>query len=353
MFGDGRPEAPTYWHQFLHVLTSFLTFGFFAMILSWVMIVLGAALNFSVRSDHGKPKTILGFLEYLLPPEIVKIKSCRIDAVYYVVNRLGFQTLGAPLILGNIFASTLTYQALTATLGPHAQKPAPVLVWVGIGIIAAIAIDFATFYTHYLDHKFAVMWEFHKVHHSAEFLIPITNRRFHPIQELFDNTGEVLVAGILIGTLSYIFSMPIFNDTVIGVDAYYLLNVMSFHHLRHSHVNLSYGPLEAWILSPAQHQLHHSQEARHWDKNFGLFLAVWDRMFGTLLYAEPLGSFRLGLPEAESQGYDSVWQLYATPFINVWKMSQARMRVEGRESPTLTDQRPVSGIEIGKGNTLG
>jgi sterol desaturase/sphingolipid hydroxylase (fatty acid hydroxylase superfamily) len=322
------------------------------MVLGWVMIVIGAALNFVVRTDHGKPKTLRGFLEYLLPPELVKVRSCRVDAFYYVINRLGFQSLAAPIIFGNIVGSTLTYQALTSAFGPHPQRPASLPIWIGVAIIVTIGIDFATFYTHYLDHKIAVMWEFHKVHHSPEFLTPITNRRFHPIQELFDNTGEVLFGGVLIGVFSYAFSMPIFTDTVIGVDAYYLLNVMSFHHLRHSHVNLSYGPLEAWILSPAQHQLHHSQEGRHWDKNFGLFLAVWDRMFGTLLYAEPLGSFRLGLPEADSHGYDSVWQMYTTPFINVWKMAQARIR-DRSHSTTLADQSPVAGIGLGEGNTPG
>ncbi|GIS13148.1 MAG: hypothetical protein CM15mP115_22990 [Alphaproteobacteria bacterium] len=34
-------------------------------------------------------------------------------------------------------------------------------------------------------------------------------------------------------------------------------------------------------MSPAQHQLHHSQSEKHYDRNFGVALSVWDRMFGS------------------------------------------------------------------------
>ena len=38
-------------------------------------------------------------------------------------------------------------------------------------------------------------------------------------------------------------------------------------------------------LSPAQHQPHHSAHPEHFDANYGAWLAVWDRMAGTLLRA--------------------------------------------------------------------
>ena len=34
--------------------------------------------------------------------------------------------------------------------------------------------------------------------------------------------------------------------------------------------------------SPAHHQVHHSTDPRHFDKNLGFALAVWDWLFGTL-----------------------------------------------------------------------
>ena len=58
------------------------------------------------------------------------------------------------------------------------------------------------------------------------------------------------------------------------------------NHLRHSHIWLSWGDrIEGWLISPAQHQLHHSVEPRHFDRNLGSALAIWDRWFGTLVKA--------------------------------------------------------------------
>jgi len=34
-------------------------------------------------------------------------------------------------------------------------------------------------------------------------------------------------------------------------------------------------------ISPAQHQVHHSVDAKHHHRNFGSALAIWDWMFGT------------------------------------------------------------------------
>jgi sterol desaturase/sphingolipid hydroxylase (fatty acid hydroxylase superfamily) len=313
------------WPVVSRVLSHFVSFTFLVTLLTWVSIAVGAAITFVVRTDHGLPKTFRGFLRFCFPVEIIRTRSCRVDAIYYVVNRLSTPLFIAPLLLGSIFCSTFTYQGLTELFGIHAQVSEPVLVWVLVATVVTIGADFATFYTHYLDHKISVMWQFHKVHHAAEFLIPITNKRFHPVQQIFDNSGVALATGVLLGVFSYVFSMPITENTIIGIDAYFLLNALSFYHLRHSHISMSYGWLEKWLLSPAQHQLHHSREDRHWDKNFGLLFSVWDRWFGTLIYSEPPGSFRLGLPGTEGHDYQSVPQLYASPFVNVWRMIRSRL----------------------------
>src|SRR5579864_248392 len=54
-------------------------------------------------------------------------------------------------------------------------------------------------------------------------------------------------------------------------------------HLQHSQFWLSCTGLAGRIfLSPAHHQIHHSNNPIHFDKNFGAGLAVWDWLFGTL-----------------------------------------------------------------------
>jgi sterol desaturase/sphingolipid hydroxylase (fatty acid hydroxylase superfamily) len=325
-----------------YILHKALNYAAIMMVFSWVLNVLGAAITFVVRNDHGRPKTFREFWRYLFPSGIFTRKSTRLDAAFYVIDHLDFIFILAPLLIGSSIISVLTYDGMTTLFGVHAQGPVTMGKWVFVAIVVTIAYDFAVFYMHYLDHKIQVLWQFHKVHHAAEYLIPITNRRFHPVQQIWDLNGEMLTVGSLLGFLSYAFSMPIVQDTILGVDIYYALNVMSFHHLRHSHINMSYGPLlEKWIMSPAQHHLHHSQEAHHWDKNFGLLLSVWDRMFGTLVYSQPLGSFRVGLRENEGREFQSVYQFYTTPFVLLWRM----VRDSRRPSTEYVDadaEMPVS-----------
>lgn len=320
----------------IQIFSHFVSFAFVVTIATWVSLLCGALITFVVRTDHGQPKTFRGFLRFFLPPEIITRKSCRIDAFFWVLNRITTPLIITPLLLGSAFCSALTYRELSTLFGAHAEHPESWPLWGCVAIIAVIASDFATFYTHYLDHKIGVMWEFHKVHHAADFLIPITNKRFHPVQQLFDNAGVALTTGVALGACAYAFSLPIYDNTIIGVDAYFFVNALSFYHLRHSHIPMAYGRLENWLLSPAQHQLHHSREGRHWDKNFGLFLSIWDRMFGTFLYSEPPGSYQLGLPGNEGRAFQSVWQLYFTPFANIWRSRKKQAKAEPEANSAAT-----------------
>ncbi|MFL5252298.1 MAG: sterol desaturase family protein, partial [Rhodopila sp.] len=52
---------------------------------------------------------------------------------------------------------------------------------------------------------------------------------------------------------------------------------------------------------------------KHWDKNFGLALAVWDRMFGTLVVPEPDEDFVFGLTDNEHDEYQSLYRLHVLP----------------------------------------
>ena len=68
----------------------------------------------------------------------------------------------------------------------------------------------------------------------------------------------------------------------------FLFNLLGYN-LRHSHVYWAWPPLMGRILgSPGNHQIHHSSEARHLDKNFGGVFIIWDRLFGTYLAPEPV-----------------------------------------------------------------
>ena len=44
-----------------------------------------------------------------------------------------------------------------------------------------LAYELGYWFNHWLSHKVPLLWEFHKVHHNAEVLTPLTNFRVHPV----------------------------------------------------------------------------------------------------------------------------------------------------------------------------
>jgi hypothetical protein len=93
--------------------------------------------------------------------------------------------------------------------------------------------------------------------------------------------------------------------------------------LRHSHLPLRFcAGLERMLVSPAMHQLHHSVDPRHHDKNFGLAFAIWDRLLGTLMLPDKELIGELGLSNGEGQVYNSVWTLYVLPFVKLFRRRQ-------------------------------
>ncbi len=144
-----------------------------------------------------------------------------------------------------------------------------------------LAYELAYWIDHYLSHRIPLLWEFHKVHHTAEVLSPLTVFRVHPVDSVvFYNILGILV-GVTGGALSYLQLGSPFavGNTNVILLAFIFVTV----HLQHSHVWIAAtGPLGRVILSPAHHQIHHSDNPIHFDKNFGSCLSVWDWLFGTL-----------------------------------------------------------------------
>jgi sterol desaturase/sphingolipid hydroxylase (fatty acid hydroxylase superfamily) len=106
----------------------------------------------------------------------------------------------------------------------------------------------------------------------------------------------------------------------------FLFNLL-FANLRHSHVWLAWPPSLGWILgSPANHQIHHSAEERHLDKNFGGVFAIWDWMFGTLYLPREREVFRMGLADGTGTEYSSILRLYGLPFVKIFRNTASRLR---------------------------
>ena len=87
--------------------------------------------------------------------------------------------------------------------------------------------------------------------------------------------------------------------------------------LRHTNVWVSFGFLNWLIISPAQHQIHHSRDPKHWDKNFGYMLAVWDLLFHTLSVPRLRENLKFGIQGQDHSEFSSIAKLYFQPFSKV------------------------------------
>jgi sterol desaturase/sphingolipid hydroxylase (fatty acid hydroxylase superfamily) len=298
------------------LLNYFLTYGTVVTLASWITALTGAFLTFAIRTDHGYQKNVSNFLRFCFPSAILRSNSCRLDVMFVASLHFLRPLLLTPILLTSVGITVGTYHLLESVFG---SRPAATdSFWLRLAVLAAGVViqDGINFLVHYYDHKLKFMWEFHKIHHAATFLIPLTNRREHPVQTVLNYTPELLAVGVWLGVATYLLRMPIEDNMVLGMDAWYFANLLSFYHLRHSHIPMSYGWLEHFFLSPAQHQLHHSYAVQHWDRNFGLLLSVWDKMAGTFVRSAPQ-EVRLGLPAEQVHDYDSLVKLYLTPVRNV------------------------------------
>jgi sterol desaturase/sphingolipid hydroxylase (fatty acid hydroxylase superfamily) len=208
--------------------------------------------------------------------------SFRADVWFLIFNVFASALLLGWTVVSAQLVSNTVARALAAVFGVRPETGLNGFASRAIVTVCLfLAYEFAYWFDHYLSHRVAVLWEFHKVHHTAEVLSPITNFRVHPVDSVVFYNILGLVLGTTGGALSYLrlgAPFAVGGSNIILV-AFIFLTV----HLQHSHVWIAItGPLGRVILSPAHHQIHHSDNPIHFDKNFGGCLALWDWVFGTL-----------------------------------------------------------------------
>lgn len=181
-----------------------------------------------------------------------------------------------------------------------------------------VVSDFTRYWLHRLMHTIPLLWEFHKIHHSAKVLTPATFYRVHFVENLLFGFRYSLSIGFVTGVFIYFFGAMIDIYMVIGVNVVLFAFSLLGSNLRHSHVPISYGKfLEKWFISPKQHQVHHSK--KYFNKNYGGYIAIWDRIFGTLKLSSEVKTMKFGLKKEQMKDYDSISKLLITPFTNLLK----------------------------------
>lgn len=246
----------------------------------------GLAIWFAAPRRRWRARRVRGrvLLRALLPARVVRSRSGRLDiaAMLFSVTVAG-SALGWALLSSSWFADGGS-ALLVALFGP---RPATALPEWLTGTIAAAALylayEFAYWIDHWLSHKVPVLWEFHKVHHSAESLSMLTNYRVHPVDTILFYNIAAACTGLTAALLGFVLGRAV-DPAALGLaNLAIFAGSQTLSHLQHSHLWISLpGRWGKWLLSPAHHQIHHSIAVRHYDRNFGSTTALFDRMFGTL-----------------------------------------------------------------------
>ena len=199
-----------------------------------------------------------------------------------------------------------------------ALEPSKAVVVASFTLCVFVLDDFTKYIVHRWMHKWPLLWLLHKVHHSASDLTPITIYRTHPLEGIVFSLRSAVAQGISIAVFFYLYGNQVDLFTVLGANVLVFAFNVAGSNLRHSHIGIQYWRwLEYILISPAQHQLHHSIAEEHYDKNFGATLALWDWLFGSLHHSVETEGLALGVSDDTSDAAHGLYALYVLPLLEM------------------------------------
>jgi len=268
-----------------------------------------------------KKKRASTIAKRLFCPRIWWSTSAKADYQLLLINKAILLAI-VPLLITKMALATVIFQQLYELTGSRPLPGSLLPDWavpIFFTLFLFVLDDFARYFLHMLMHRWPFLWAFHKVHHSARTMTPFTVLRTHPIEGLLFTLRSILVQAVSIGVFLFYFGDQVDLITVLGVNfAVFIFNVTGSN-LRHSHIAIPYWSwLEHILISPAQHQIHHSTRVRHFDKNFGAVLAIWDWIGGSLHLSEPETELRFGISDKTDVDEQTLKTLYLRPFQESW-----------------------------------
>ena len=133
-------------------------------------------------------------------------------------------------------------------------------------LILLLAEDFLYYWLHRFDHQIRLFWAVHVTHHSAEqlnFSVGFRSSVFEPLYRF-----------IYFLPLAYFGFKPL--DIVFMYSATQIWGTFV-----HTELVGKLGWLEYILVTPSHHRVHHASNVKYLDKNMGMFLIIWDKLFGT------------------------------------------------------------------------
>ena len=287
------------------------------------------------RRARGRRPSVRGFVRAIFPRRVVLHPSARVDLRLWLMNGVVLGSAYGMLSGGLFFWRDAVDAALMHAFGPRTPIAWPLAAVLALAtVLQVLAFELGYWLSHYALHRVPALWEFHKVHHSAEAMTIFTELRQHPVEILLVVNLVGLSTGLVFGAMAYAFGPGVRPFTLLNGNVLTMAFLLTWGHLRHSRIWIPFTGLAGKILhSPAHHQLHHSIDPAHHDRNFGFALSVWDWAFGTLVVpSRARAPIAIGVG-ADSRLYRSVAANMITPFARVG--ARLAIRLPGRAPQDL------------------
>lgn len=152
----------------------------------------------------------------------------------------------------------------------------PILYWT----VLIIAEDFMFYWLHRIDHFCRFFWAVHVTHHSSEEFNLTVGFRSSVFQPLY--------------RFIYFIPLALFGFRAIDIMFAYSATQI-FGILVHTQTINKLGVLEYIFVTPSHHRVHHASNVRYLDKNMGMMLIIWDKLFGTFQKEEDEDPVTYGL----------------------------------------------------------
>lgn len=280
---------------------------------------------------HGRRDVKLSVLwRGFFPRRLTRSASTRADLFFVLLNvALAGSAIGLAVLSSKYIGAAVDRGLISAFGRPQATGLPDWAARALATLVLFLAYELAYWTDHWASHRVPILWAFHRVHHTAEVLSPITNFRVHPVDSIVFGNFLAVFTGVALGVLQFALgaSHPPFN---VGSVNFLILAFTYFTvHLQHSHFWIPVtGPLGRLLMSPAHHQLHHSDDPAHHNSNFGSCLSLWDWMFGTLVMPERKRQrLTFGAGPALA-GNHTVWGVIGPPFAAAWRTLRASPATE-------------------------
>jgi sterol desaturase/sphingolipid hydroxylase (fatty acid hydroxylase superfamily) len=152
-------------------------------------------------------------------------------------------------------------------LGVANMVPMP---WPAVFGAMLLLDSFSAYWVHRLMHATPLLWRVHRVHHADSSVDVSTSLRNHPFELLVTVPVSCLVVLLLGAPVSVVVAA---QTVVMAAAIWQHADLRLPRWLDHA--------LARAIVTPRLHRLHHSRERLIHDTNFGDFITLWDRLFGT------------------------------------------------------------------------